>query len=513
MKKLIITILAVFFFAQPVFAVPDITSIDGAVVDGESLVITGTGFGANALNIEWLGGASGNIATANGGSENDVFAASGWHVEADSPPAIRAPRYDDAQSHSHSMSIMAQRLDGSYFCDIYFDAAGFSAEEDYLYATWWTRYHIDTYLTTWQWKLWRWSNTTSATDNANLVMSSIYLDNEYFYVFCEDGNPSNANCYPEQDNSYRYAGVNFSQDKWYRVEVWWQENSAAAAEDAYMAYRVRSSSGLDVDGWGGKAFISRNTGITGDKRYFHLQNYLGNGITVAQAWVDDIYISDTQARVEICNANTYENATTCEIQPPAVWDAGGGSITVTLNKGSIANLTTGDYYLYVVDANGVASTGHQLIAESCALTGTITAATVESDIITGGKTIILTLTNDTWVATVGADNAITTALIAGVDSAQSEATGWDVEVKGNMVFGDVTRDSDTQVTILLGAEAAYDITASETITVTIPVEAVTSGTTYACSPTAAVAWEQDYTPPAEIATGSRGGGFSGGGAN
>jgi hypothetical protein len=119
---------------------------------------------------------------------------------------------------------------------------------------------------------------------------------------------------------------------------------------------------------------------------------------------------------------------------------------------------------------------------TCALTGTVTTAT-ETDIVTGGKTIILTLTNDTWVATVGEDNAITTALIGGIDSAQSEAAGWDAVVKANMVYTDVTRTSDTVVTITLGAEATYSITANETITVTIPASAVTLAAQIVASPT------------------------------
>ncbi len=112
---------------------------------------------------------------------------------------------------------------------------------------------------------------------------------------------------------------------------------------------------------------------------------------------------------------------------------------------------------------------------SAALTGTaISGGVLESEIVTGGETIIITLTDDTWVATVGADNPITDALIAGIDSAQSEAAGWDAEVKANMVFGDITRTSDTVVTIILAAEAAYEITANETITVTIPATALTA---------------------------------------
>ena len=68
-------------------------------------------------------------------------------------------------------------------------------------------------------------------------------------------------------------------------------------------------------------------------------------------------------------------------------------------------------------------------AISATLTGTITASVVESDIVTGGKTIILTLTGDTWVAAGAAFNAQRQNIINGIDSAQAEATGWDAEVK------------------------------------------------------------------------------------
>ena len=37
-------------------------------------------------------------------------------------------------------------------------------------------------------------------------------------------------------------------------------------------------------------------------------------------------------------------------------------------------------------------------AISAAVTGTATASITEADIVTGGKTIIITLTGDTWIA-------------------------------------------------------------------------------------------------------------------
>ena len=121
-----------------------------------------------------------------------------------------------------------------------------------------------------------------------------------------------------------------------------------------------------------------------------------------------------------------------------------------------------------------------------ALTGTLTGGVNEYDITTGGETLIITLTGDTWDATVGADNAATTALIADLDSAQAEATGWDAVVKANLDYNDVVRTSATVVTITLGAEATYDITATETVTATIPATALAGASPIVATPSLAI---------------------------
>jgi hypothetical protein len=120
---------------------------------------------------------------------------------------------------------------------------------------------------------------------------------------------------------------------------------------------------------------------------------------------------------------------------------------------------------------------------SVELAGTLSDGVFESDIVAGGQTLLLVLLNTTWVATVGADNAITDALMAGITSAQVEAAGWNAEVRDNLVFGDVARTSATLVTITLGAEAAYAITANETITVTVPATATAAAAEIVATPT------------------------------
>jgi hypothetical protein len=109
---------------------------------------------------------------------------------------------------------------------------------------------------------------------------------------------------------------------------------------------------------------------------------------------------------------------------------------------------------------------------SAALTGTVADGATEAMIVDGGETLIVTLTADTWVADDGTFAAQRQAIIDGLDSAQSEATGWNAEVRDKEVVGAVVRTSDTVVTITLTASAAYDITADETITVTIPAAAL-----------------------------------------
>lgn len=122
--------------------------------------------------------------------------------------------------------------------------------------------------------------------------------------------------------------------------------------------------------------------------------------------------------------------------------------------------------------------------KSAALTGTITASVGEADIVTGGKTLIITLTDDTWIAAGGASFDLQRdEIIAGVTSAQSELTGWNLVPKVLQSLGGVVRTSDTVVTITWDAFATYNITANETITVTVPSTALTGAGALVATPT------------------------------
>ena len=137
---------------------------------------------------------------------------------------------------------------------------------------------------------------------------------------------------------------------------------------------------------------------------------------------------------------------------------------------------------YIIPKRNFFKRNSRFISATAALTGTVTSAN-EADIVAGGKTIILTLTQDTWVASGATFNAERQAIINGLDSAQSELLGWDNVVKALQGVAGVVRTSDTVVTITLDAQITYSITANETITATIPASALTGNVAVVATPT------------------------------
>ena len=107
----------------------------------------------------------------------------------------------------------------------------------------------------------------------------------------------------------------------------------------------------------------------------------------------------------------------------------------------------------------------------------------ENDIVTGGiVTIEITLTGATWHADIASAGAQFDALQAGLDSDGVEVAGWDAVVKANLDPADVVRNSDTKITITLGAEPTFAITANETVTITVAAACTSHGEDIVATP-------------------------------
>lgn len=208
------------------------------------------------------------------------------------------------------------------------------------------------------------------------------------------------------------------------------------------------------------------------------------GIEASGAGVDLVRTSATVATITLDAEATYSIATNETI---------GATLPAAVLVTSTANLLVSNTFGITAQA-----------PVTCVLTGTVTASITELDIVPGGKTIILTLTEDTWLAAgtgpIGT-TANTQAIIDGISAASSPAGGWNLVVRDvDLSPSDVVRTSDTVATITLPASATYDISAQETVEATVPAEAMNiSASAVIASPTFTVDFD---VPASAVLTGT-----------
>jgi len=185
----------------------------------------------------------------------------------------------------------------------------------------------------------------------------------------------------------------------------------------------------------------------------------------------------------------------------------GGTITASVGAGQTlrasnagVNGNDGRMYASTETATGVSTTmswthafaNRTLVAlavipggASAAITGTITDPPLHRYTFAedGGKTIIITLTGDTWVAAGATFDAIRQDIINGLDAADATANGWNEVIRDTMPVTAVVRTSATVVTITLPVFPTYAPAATQTITVTVPASAVTLASPITATPT------------------------------
>ena len=125
-------------------------------------------------------------------------------------------------------------------------------------------------------------------------------------------------------------------------------------------------------------------------------------------------------------------------------------------------------------------------ASTVAVSGTITTAS-EADIVSGGRTLVLSLSGDTWIAADGTDGtnpndylvATANALISGLAhvSGDDDVADLIAALQADTTATDndaVIRTSPTVLTITVPATAGYAIGTDEVISMTVPASMLQS---------------------------------------
>lgn len=337
--------------------------------------------------------------------------------------------------------------------------------------------------------------TDSNWEGGNFVSSHTLLDGNTYYLVLQMTAGNSSNCYRAYEINQRTS--DFSG--WYFSDGYWQKTingsdwTSQTTRDLMFYFDAAPGISAAVTGTladgateaqivaGGETLIvtlANDTWVAAGGVFDAIRQDIIDGLdsggVEAHGW--DVEVKGNMAVGEVVRTNATVVTITLAAQ---------ASYSITQNETITATIPA----TALVESSSpvIATPTFEITAASdpvAVLTGTLADNATEGEVVAGGETCIITLTNDTWVAAGGVFDAVRQDIIDGMDSAQSEGTGWNAEVRDKEVVGAVVRDTATQVTITLTAAAAYDISANETITVTVPASAlVTSGSPVVATPT------------------------------
>jgi hypothetical protein len=310
------------------FASPSITGVAGGLSAGQTVTITGSGFGSKpqAQPVLWDNFENGTI----GKQIQNVPAAIGhWDTGAGSENVT----YTDAKAHTGKM---AARHD---FIKPYIASLSKNMTFTRLYMDFWMVVdYVD--IKSRNFKPWRLYG-----DNDNYQLDYLWM--------CNNANALGrvqANAHLEVGS---WGGPQYSNGGWMHMQLVYNESSPGQADGTVRHFINSQVAGLDSG-----AVLTQNVPAHFDQiRIGHYwdqpsdQSCPANG--GALVYVDDVYIDTSWARVELGDAPTYAASTHREIQVASSW--ADGSVSVNFNPGTfVAGSTT---YLFVTDANNITSPG------------------------------------------------------------------------------------------------------------------------------------------------------------
>jgi hypothetical protein len=328
-KFLPLMILQLVIFATTAWSAPLINEVHGLIQNGQSINITGSGFGNGpkiAIFDDFESGTTGSLVPTG----KTVVGA--W-----SEFGANHAFYTDTASISGSKSL---RTDNSLGYQTYAGVNFPSTTE--VFASWWmylppgTNIPGDGTTSGRNWKV-TWIQGSSTTDDDH-TLPTILADSSRI--------GSNAGAYNQ------YVNFPFKVGQWLRVSAWINAGTPGQANGAVRFTTLNSSGSVD------QVNVSNVKVLPAGGSYERVRfNGYGRQTSNSYPTFDDVYAAigpNAQARVEIGNAPSYKACTKLALITPTSW--GSTQITATVRNGAF---NTGDKsYLFIVDANGNPSSGY-----------------------------------------------------------------------------------------------------------------------------------------------------------
>ena len=320
-----------FCLAEKSEAAPVISNVNGTIVDESSITISGSGFGIKtpAEPILWE--------TFEDGTDGTYLA-----TDPDWPSYLGSAntggKYSSTSPHSGGLCIynyVAHDFTGTAFATNNY----FFEESDQIYYSYMYR-HEGTPVGPAVQKNGRINSTGNRYNGDGVVALS---DS---YVYYDDGDTS---FFPSADEG---TGRYFSEDNlgssaWTRHQIYGKYSDPSGDANGFIQVSVGSEE---------KTFANIVTRAAGYSFRFNnvilglmFSNLEGYPDTYHHIYIDDVYIDNTRARVEMCEGSLWSNRGACNPQIPSAWSD--GSISATVNGSQITDGSI--VYAYVIDSSGV----------------------------------------------------------------------------------------------------------------------------------------------------------------
>jgi len=389
-----ILLFGVFALAEISFAAPSISNVSGTVSNGQSITISGSGFGTKnpVAPAQWdpvdgmyqAGSISENAyvpmkngttvtrcdgqsvqtvpndpnapwVASTGSASNPVFTL-------DNPRGVFTAKYSNERWLADGcMGYEGAVIEGEPYPN---------AEGGILYISWWGYF---------------WSNDVVGSDKFFRLMNS-HISTSGDVMITPIGSAAiwdESNQVFHYSSQYTLTGTSPSAitGQWRRNEVIVDNTGATTIGGSTFGYSPHVYMWID-----GAKYYDVQSGVghwddAGGPTAGSLPYSVDTIGTLGADWSNDtsqirydwgeIYVDTTPARVEICNANTKASSTHCEIQiPKTQWVD--EQLEAQVNQGSFSNGSTA--YLFVVDSNDTSSSGYQITFGSSGTSDTLAPA-------------------------------------------------------------------------------------------------------------------------------------------
>ncbi|MFH1586814.1 MAG: hypothetical protein ABID38_03090 [Candidatus Diapherotrites archaeon] len=336
---------------DPPAGTPQINSAPSAITDNSSVTISGINFGtkAQAAPLKW------DDFDQPENNPGDVI--SNWYYL--SSPPFYAPHYNSDNSLPGSDKHMRCDFgDMGYGCDFSYDhQATFSP----VYLTFWFKRSNPGGIVTDNEKYFR---ITRTPDDGVGTGPSV----GHSFIGTTPGTPTTGVKGGNGGGDWMDAGrwwdtSTYALNTWHRFEGYYVESNPIGAQNGILKEWFQDGGiGNTFDVILDQVIITNEPPSTDHWRGIIFGKYVRRGLTYLAPVpgfhlthdFDQIYIDNTQARVEISDNPNWLASTHREIQIPSSWSS--GSIQFTANQGAFTSGT--NLYLFVINADGTVSNGY-----------------------------------------------------------------------------------------------------------------------------------------------------------